>query len=142
MAPKRAAPSDPKATLSPMVLVCGDTYEIREGLKALGGGAWCKMHSGWVFPEEKRASIEALLKEGNIAVSAQQQGDAKPEPEFVATTDAGASLTVSNHKKAILVTGDTAEVREDNNSTQLLPVNINKKSRVSTVLCSTDPLIA
>jgi len=112
MAPKRPPPEDPKATLTPMVLVAGDTFAVKDQLKALGGGAWSMPHSGWVFPEEKRADIEAILKTGGIEVTAQGLGDAVAKPVVVVSNNAGANLTVSKHKKAILVTGDTAEVRK------------------------------
>ena len=85
------------------VLVTGDTYEKKAKLIAIGGGTWCKQLNGWIFPESSRAQVVAAMGDD----ISEQQISQKPTP----SVDASATLLVSRHKKATLVTGETKKVR-------------------------------
>eukprot|EP00962_Isochrysis_galbana_P046791 scaffold18906_cov122-Isochrysis_galbana.AAC.6 len=118
------APAGPKVSLEPLLLVAGDTFKVRNELKAIGGGVWCKPFDGWVFSADKRDAIIAALDKagtsysdsapGTHAASAQTSTAAAVEAAKDASTmaSAGASLTVAPHKKAVLVTGDTMKVKD------------------------------
>lgn len=43
------------------LLVTGDTFPVKEHLKAMRGGYWDKELGGWVFPAEARAALRAAL---------------------------------------------------------------------------------
>jgi hypothetical protein len=89
------------------VLVTGNSYSVKDHLKGVGEGAWCKTLNGWVFPESKRDEVEAACKAGGATVETGQSVKAAPIP----STNANAVLKVVRHKKAILVTGDTQLVK-------------------------------
>lgn len=123
-ADRAAAAGAPKVTLEPLILVAGDTFKVRNELKAIGGGVWCKPFNGWVFSADQRDAITATLDKagssytdsapGTHAASAQASSaeaiDAAKEAST--TASAGASLTVAPHKKAVIVTGDTMKVKD------------------------------
>ena len=83
------------------VLVTGNSYSVRDTLKQVGEGSWCKGLNGWVFPESKRDEVEAACKKAGAVVEAGNTVKAPP----TASIAANATLNVSSHKKAILVTG-------------------------------------
>jgi hypothetical protein len=89
------------------VLVTGNSYSVKDSLKSVGDGAWCKTLNGWVFPEHKRDEVEAACRAAGATVETGQAVKAAP----VASTNANAVLKVVRHKKAILVTGDTKLVK-------------------------------
>jgi hypothetical protein len=68
-----------------------------------GGGHWCKQLNGWIFPEAKREQVVAAMGDD---ISEEQVVHA-PKP----SVDANATLLVSRHKKATLVTGETIKVK-------------------------------
>mmetsp|Transcript_26160 Transcript_26160/g.57322 ORF Transcript_26160/g.57322 Transcript_26160/m.57322 type:complete len:209 (+) Transcript_26160:122-748(+) len=109
------------AVVGTAVLVTGNTFPAKEALKAVGGGSWCKPLGGWIFPEDKRASVLAALGEGTeseptpapavastAAIPAESSQPSQPTP---VTGSAGAVLEVSRHKRALLVSGDTMKVK-------------------------------
>jgi len=113
--------------LEPLVLVAGDTFKVKDQLKAIGGGTWCKPLGGWVFTDNKRAAIAAALDEAGVSHSNAAPGSqaatlqaaseaaastAAAAVEASSTSAAGAVLTVAPHKKALLVTGDTKPVKD------------------------------
>jgi len=51
----------PEVSIGSAVLVSGDTYQHRDKIKDIGGGTWCKPLTGWIFPESKRADVQAAL---------------------------------------------------------------------------------
>ena len=93
--------------LGSAVLVTGNSYSVKDHLKQVGEGAWCKSLNGWVFPEHKRADVEAACKAAGATVETGQAVKAAPK----ASIDANATITVARHKKAVLVTGDTKLVK-------------------------------
>eukprot|EP00322_Chrysochromulina_rotalis_P016293 CAMPEP_0115858134 /NCGR_PEP_ID=MMETSP0287-20121206/15941_1 /TAXON_ID=412157 /ORGANISM="Chrysochromulina rotalis, Strain UIO044" /LENGTH=217 /DNA_ID=CAMNT_0003312389 /DNA_START=44 /DNA_END=697 /DNA_ORIENTATION=- len=103
---ERPASSGP-VLIGSAVLVTGNSYSVKDHLKEVGEGAWCKTLNGWVFPEAKRAEVEAACKAGGALVENGQAAKVAPTP----STDANAALKVVRHKKAILVTGDTQLVK-------------------------------
>lgn len=124
-------------TIGSCVLVTGDTYTHRDKIKAIGGGVWCKPMSGWVFPESQRADVEAALASavssaGGDRPAVKAESGAKGEPGANAeasdaapadgkaadapeapqpSVNAGATLTLVKHKRAVLVKGDTVKVK-------------------------------
>jgi hypothetical protein len=124
MADAAQAAAGPKVTLEPLLLVAGDTSKLRNELKAIGGGVWCKPFNGWCFTADKRDTITAVLDKagcsygdsapGTHAANEQASSAVGVEAAKEAATkaSAGASLTVAPHKKALLVTGDTMKVKE------------------------------
>ena len=93
--------------LGSAVLVTGNSYSVKDHLKQVGEGMWCKTLNGWVFPEHKRAEVEAACKAAGATVETGQAVKAAP----TASENANATLNVGRHKKAILVTGDTKLVK-------------------------------
>jgi len=89
------------------VLVTGNSYSVKDSLKQVGEGTWCKPLNGWVFPESKRAEVEAACKAAGATVETGEAVKATP----TASANANAALKVVRHKKAILVTGDTKLVK-------------------------------
>ena len=85
------------------VLVTGDTYEKKAKLIAIGQGHWCKQLNGWIFPESSRAQVVAAMGDD----ISEEQVLHTPTP----SVDANATLLVSRHKKATLVTGETIKVK-------------------------------
>ena len=85
------------------VLVTGDTYEKKAKLIAIGQGHWCKQLNGWIFPESSRAQVVAAMGDD----ISEEQVLHTPTPSM----DANATLLVSRHKKATLVTGETIKVK-------------------------------
>ena len=116
------SPSSPmsKATLEPFLLCRGDTFKVKDELKGIAGAAWSKPLGGWLIPADRRDEVAAVLDKAGIAHSAEAPGTGA-EAAAAATTAvveascsaaAGAVLTVSPHKKAVLVTGETQKVTE------------------------------
>ena len=105
-----------------MVLVSGDTYEVKDECKALGG-VWVK-GMGWAFPEQKRSEVEAALGKQSVTNAPSQEqkastgdgaaGSSETEKnvEVRPSVNADATLLVSTHKRAIIVTGETLKVKE------------------------------
>jgi hypothetical protein len=87
--------------------VTGNSYSVKDRLKDVGEGAWCKTLNGWVFPEQKRAAVEAACRAAGATVETGQAVKAPP----TASVNANAVLQVVRHKKAILVKGDTQLVK-------------------------------
>eukprot|EP00315_Gephyrocapsa_oceanica_P006608 CAMPEP_0185341554 /NCGR_PEP_ID=MMETSP1363-20130426/98683_1 /TAXON_ID=38817 /ORGANISM="Gephyrocapsa oceanica, Strain RCC1303" /LENGTH=211 /DNA_ID=CAMNT_0027940781 /DNA_START=39 /DNA_END=675 /DNA_ORIENTATION=- len=109
-----------KATLEPFLLCRGDTFKVKDELKGIAGAAWCKPLGGWLIPADRRDEVAAVLDKAGITHSAEAPGTGA-EAAAAATTAvveasssaaAGAVLTVSPHKKAVLVTGETQKVKE------------------------------
>ncbi|EOD27322.1 hypothetical protein EMIHUDRAFT_123423 [Emiliania huxleyi CCMP1516] len=109
-----------KATLEPFLLCRGDTFKVKDELKGIAGAAWSKPLGGWLIPADRRDEVAAVLDKAGIAHSAEAPGTGA-EAAAAATTAvveascsaaAGAVLTVSPHKKAVLVTGETQKVKE------------------------------
>ena len=94
------------------VLVTGDTYSAKGTLKSIGGGAWCAPLNGWVFPESKRAAIATAL--GVDASTSTDASDAAAAalPAPSPSVDMNATLLLSKHKRALLVTGETLKVKD------------------------------
>lgn len=83
------------------ILVSGNTFAVKETLNAIGGGSWVKTLDAWVFPEAKRAAILAALP-----------GCGTSTPLVRPSVNANANVDVSEHKRAIIVTGDTTLVKD------------------------------
>ena len=90
------------------VLVTGNSYSVKDSLKKVGEGTWCKPLNGWVFPEHKRSAVEQACKAAGATVETGEAVKAAPTPSI----EAHAVLKVVRHKKAVLVTGDTKLVKE------------------------------
>eukprot|EP00967_Tisochrysis_lutea_P133808 scaffold235453_cov40-Tisochrysis_lutea.AAC.1 len=113
-----------QVSLEPLVLVAGETYQVRDQLKAIGGGTWCKPLGGWVFPDDKRATIMQVLDKAGLshrhnapgasAANKQESAavNAAAAKDASSTACAGATLTVAPHKRALLVTGETMKVKD------------------------------
>lgn len=99
----------PNVAVGSAVLVTGDTKDVRDDLKKIGEGVWVQSMSGWLFPESKRAAVEAALAGKATIVPASSIASASAPVPSVA---AGATLSVRPHKKAILVTGETMKVKD------------------------------
>ena len=89
------------------VLVTGNSYGVKDTLKGVGEGSWCKALNGWVFPEHKRTQVEAACKATGATVETGQAVKAAP----TASANANAVLNIKRHKKAVLVTGNTQQVK-------------------------------
>ena len=89
------------------VLVTGNSYSVKDSLKKVGEGTWCKPLNGWVFPEHKRKAVEEACKAAGASVETGEAVKAAP----TASASANATLKVVRHKKAVLVTGDTRAVK-------------------------------
>ena len=89
------------------VLVTGNSYSVKDSLKKVGEGTWCKPLNGWVFPEHKRSAVEEACKAAGATVETGEAVKAAPTPSI----EANAVLKVVRHKKAVLVTGDTKLVK-------------------------------
>ena len=50
-------------TVGSAVMLTGTSYESRDAVKAIGGGVWVKPWNAWLFPEEKRAAVEAFAQQ-------------------------------------------------------------------------------
>ncbi len=128
-------------TVGTCVAVTGDTLRAKTALKSVGGGVWVQSMGAWVFPEASRAAVEAAVRAAGVQVTSTvttttvtttttTHGDigdgssapggsvpasAPPQPPAAAavpSVNAQASLTIRPHKKAILVEGDTMNVKQ------------------------------
>ena len=63
------------------IAVCGDTREVKESLKALGGrfNGRLTCGAGWIFSAKKRPELEALLAGGEITKSTIKKESQKAE---------------------------------------------------------------
>jgi hypothetical protein len=111
------------------VAVTGETLRVKTALKSVGGGIWVQSMSAWVFPEASRAAIEVAVRSAGVQVTsttgathsgavavtsaAESSGPSSvpPPASAVPSVNAQATLTIRPHKKAILVEGDTMNVK-------------------------------
>jgi hypothetical protein len=111
------------------VAVTGETLRVKTALKSVGGGIWVQSISAWVFPEASRAAIEVAVRSAGVQVTsttgathsgavavtsaAESSGPSSvpPPASAVPSVNAQATLTIRPHKKAILVEGDTMNVK-------------------------------
>ena len=84
------------------VIIRGDTHKAEDVLREIGDGFYSTGLNAWVFPEPKRAAVLAALP-GCKTVT---DGSVTP------SENANAVLWVTPYKRALLVKGETAAVRE------------------------------
>lgn len=108
------------------VAVTGETLRVKTALKSVGGGIWVQSMSAWVFPEASRAAVEAAVRSAGVqftsttgathsgavdVTSAAESSGSSSAASAVPSVNAQATLTIRPHKKAILVEGDTMNVK-------------------------------
>jgi len=122
-------------TVASALLVSGDTFAIKDQLKALGG-TWVKSSSSWLLAADKRAELDVLLGKQPVKQEVKQEADgalpassdaessaaasstpssstpSSSAPALQPSTNANANLTIAPHKRAVLVTGDTLNVKD------------------------------
>ena len=100
------------ATFSSACLVSASDNAASDALEK-AGGTWVDDLGGWVFSESQRQTLSSSLANQGIAVSGTIAAASSSAPPAVApSVNANAALTVKKHKKAILVLGDTFNVKD------------------------------
>jgi hypothetical protein len=83
---------------------------MRETFKTLGA-VWVRDLKGWVFPEASRLAVSKVIA-GEEVDEDDLEGVVDPTADPSPSVNANAVLSVSMHKKAVLVSGDTREVKD------------------------------
>lgn len=79
------------------LIVCGDTYALKETFKA-EGGKWDAIGKGWVFPLMQKADLKVALRDSGEVGNIEDKATVK--------------LTVVTSEKSVLVTGDTFQLKD------------------------------
>lgn len=99
------------ATISTALLVRADQKAAKSTVKSLGGCWVGPPLNGWCFPVEQREALSKALSEAGICVDGAKAAASSAAPCVQPSVNANASLHVKKHKRAVLVTGDTLQVK-------------------------------
>merc|ERR1712166_627757 len=97
--------------ICPAFVVTGLEYKDGDLMRELGA-SWNKNMKGWTLPESSRSKVMEALAKAKLEVSEEQYEAPPAPPAAVPSENANAQLTLEPYKKAVLLKGDTKNIKD------------------------------